>query len=106
MVEVDPPVPATCRFCGMIPSGIFSALMVAKPKEKRASMVTARQKWASTICGGRMKVRMRIDTQRFSFLVSLVRWRRSREACSRNARLGEDVYIYSEWRCKGNISKG
>jgi len=44
VVEVDTPVPATCLFCGMMPSGSFSALMVAKPKEKRASMVTARQK--------------------------------------------------------------
>lgn len=54
VVEVDTPVPATCLFCGMMPSGNFSALMVAKPKEKRASMVTARQRWASTICGERM----------------------------------------------------
>ena len=64
VVEVDTPVPATCLFCGMMPSGNFSALMVAKPKEKRASIVTARQRWARTICCGRMMIGMRIDTRR------------------------------------------
>jgi len=42
VVVVDAPVPTTCLL-GMMPSGIRSALMVAKlPKAKRAS-ITARR---------------------------------------------------------------
>ena len=78
VVEVDTPVPATCLFCGMMPSGSFSALMVAKPKEKRASMVTARQKWARTICGGRMKIDWDEDRHPASWAV---RQREAWKAC-------------------------
>lgn len=46
VVLVETPVPTTCLF-GMIPSGISSARMVAKPKEKKASIVMARNRWAS-----------------------------------------------------------
>lgn len=53
-VVVETPVPTTCLF-GMMPSGISSARIVAKPKEKRASMVMAKKRWESINNG--------IDTQ-------------------------------------------
>jgi hypothetical protein len=38
VLEVVTPVPTTCRFWGMIPLGISSALMAAKPKRKAYMM--------------------------------------------------------------------
>ena len=42
-----PPVPATCRFCGMMPADISSALIDAKPKRKANMMLTTVEASAS-----------------------------------------------------------